>query len=205
MKKITLFIILIISFSNSETVFEKNKEEFQALIINSMIDGATGMLSETKNIITNPPKLNRQKHLKEKECNKKYWELQNQSSKYYWKTFYENNKIKKKLAEKKINYYTILKQRIKEPKINLIKLKKESCSKNYFDLALRRKKADQKIKNENEILKELAEVNNIKIKTKSLYEETKEIETPKKQKLNITIKSKEEINKEMLQAIQDVN
>ena len=133
-------------------------------------------------MIVPTPNLNRKKHLKEKECNKKYWKLHKKSSKYWWKHYYENSRIKKELSKRKINYSIILKQKIKEPKINLVKLKKESCSKNYFDLALQRKKADYKITQENKILKELAEINNINIKPKKdLYNQIKTQKTNKEE------------------------
>ena len=116
------------------------------------------------------------------KCNKKYWELQKQSNKYWWEKRKENQNIIKELNKRRIDYLTILKQRTKEVPINIQKLNEQSCSKNYFDLAYKRKKADNAIKQENDILKELARNNFIKIeKEKSLYKNNRAKEDLKKQ------------------------
>ncbi len=207
MQKILIIILLTLNIQSNE-IFGMDKKEFQATIINSMIDGATGVITEAKELIVNPPDLTaeRKKAKIKNTCNKKYWELQKKTEKEWWIYQYENTDMEKALRKKYINYNFILKQKVRKKLINIDKLREKSCSKQYFDLAYKQKNRLNNIKQKNKILKELVEINQIEIEKKEeLYykKENKERE-----------KAKEKLKKQMMisnttismeQAIKDVN
>ncbi len=97
-------------------------------------------------------------------CNKKYWKLHKESTKKWWNIYHQNTDMKKSLKKRKLNYSVILKQRIKKTIVNTEKIKKESCSKEYFNLAHKEKIKLDQITQENNILKELMKTNYIQIK-----------------------------------------
>jgi len=110
-----------------------------------------------KAIKITPPKLT-----KEQLCNKEWWAYFRKSSKIISDIQKENTKIKRKLGKRNIDYGTVLKQKIKPVKLNLSKLKKESCSQNYFNQLKQKEKSIKEVTQENVILKELMRVNYIK-------------------------------------------
>jgi len=112
---------------------------------------------EAPNLISITPKFT-----KEQLCNKAWWAYFRKSSKIISDIQKENTKIKRKLGKRNIDYGTVLKQRIKPVKLNLSKLKKESCSQNYFNQLKQKEKRIKEVTQENVILKELMRVNYIK-------------------------------------------
>ena len=193
MKK--LLIVFIITLSNGEIT--------QTMIEDAMINGfkkaGETTLDAGESIIRRITNTRTKKQL----CQSEEMKLRKKESKHWWKIWRENQKLKKILTKKRIDYNTLFKQ-IREEKINLVKLKNESCSESYFNYALQRKKANNEIEKKNSILKELMEANNISNEKNSLYKNISKKEK-KRKKLNIIIKSKEELNEELLKAIQDVN
>ena len=209
--KILIIILLTLSIQGNE-VFGMDKKEFQATIINSMIDGATGVITEAKELIVNPPDLaaERKKTEIKHTCNKKYWELQRKTEKKWWIYQYENIDMEKALRKKHINYNIILKQQVRKKLINVDKLREKSCSKQYFDLAYKQKNRLNTVKQKNKILKELVEVNQIEIEKKEELYYKKE----NKEKAREKAKAKKELKKQMMisdttisieQAIKDVD
>ena len=99
-------------------------------------------------------------------CNKKYWKLHKESTKKWWNIYHQNTDMKKSLKKRKLNYSVILKQRIKKTIVDIEKIKKESCSKEYFNLAHKEKIKLDQIAQENNILKELMKTNYIQIEKK---------------------------------------
>ena len=207
MKQILLIAIFFLNANSSETFLGMDKKEFQAKIFNSMIDGVTGAVGEAKDILLNPPDLSsqRKKDKIKNDCNRKYWDYQKASSKYWWNLFYENAEIRKKLTKRKINYSIILKQNVKDIILDVDKIRKESCSKSYFDLIIKRKKADYKITQENKILRDLARIHFISIKKQKdlYYQEPKQ--TRKHKKLDIVITNSKDMDEEMRKAMRDVD
>ena len=197
MKKILISIIFTTLYSNAEII---NQTVMEEIMINAFKEVGKSVIDESSSIarrITNT-------RTKEETCKSKEAKLRQKSSKYWWDTRKENQKMIKILIDKKINYSLILKQaRIKQ--IDLAKLKRESCSESYFDYALQRKKADNEIESKNKILKKLITANGLNIKTKSLYEQTSIERKKTYKKLNMTITKNRNLNEDMERAMMDVN
>ena len=164
MKELLILILLTLNIQSSE-ILGMEKKEFQATIINSIIDGATNVIVEAKELIINPPNLTteRQKANRKKICTKKYWAMRKQTEKEWWRIHYINIDMEKALREKLINYKSVLKQQMKKSITNIEALKKESCNKEYFDLAYKQQNRLIEINQKYKILQKLIIIHNIKI------------------------------------------
>jgi len=194
MKKILIYLLLL-NFCHSEITNTMIEES----LISSFKQAGNNLVKSSESLIrraTNNP-------TPEQICFSKQLKLQQQSSKYWWNKRKENQKMIRILIKYNIDYQTILKQ-TKTKSINLIKLKKESCSEEYFNFALKRKKADNKISEENTILKRLMMSNNLTIIKKSDYKNIKTKEKRKIKKIKMEIIERKDLNEEMKQAILDV-
>ena len=108
------------------------------------------------------------------------------------------------LQKKKINYNSVLKQRVRNVSVDQNELREHSCSEEYFIQLLRQEKRIKEVKIENNVLKELMQLNNIENK-KITYYRTKKEPKKEKPKLNMIMTDSADVDKEMKKAMSEVD
>jgi hypothetical protein len=160
MKKFFVFNILVCFLFGSDVdyndIFVKGVSDGVVTLTKGVTDNIISIVSNPESIIDNLEESN-----KRLSCNNKYWDFKHKSDKIYFSIKNENNEIKKILKRRYINYSIFLKNIHSDNKIDYALIKKESCSRSYYDMRVNAEKNMFRVIQENKILRDIAKKNYI--------------------------------------------
>lgn len=151
---ITLFLFTFANSqeSNFNILFEDN---MKTMVVEDIKGVSKSIVKDIRAITGNSTD-------KEK-CDRKWSRYFNATSKISIKYWRENQKIKKLLLKKHINYYPIIKQRTYIISINTNSIIKHSCTTTQFEQLKAKMKNIERLKIENIVYKELMHLNNLEL------------------------------------------
>jgi CHAT domain-containing protein len=160
MKKFFVFNILIYFLFGSDVDYSDN---FAKGMINGIVRITNATADSIDNMNEASSNLNKiiADSNKRLSCDNKYWDYKRKSDKVYFELLGENNNIKQLLQKRHINYSIFLENVSFNYNIDYALIKKESCSRSYYDMRVNAEKNMFRVIQENKILRDIAKKNYI--------------------------------------------
>ena len=134
----------------------------------------------------------------EEACNKLFGKYMLENIRIAGTTNSKNIALKRMLRKHNINHRHIVKQRTYNISIDIQKLKKQSCNNNQFNELKTREKHLKKLQIENDVLKEIMRLNNIKDTSSNEYYGVKDDKNEEEEHKKAKEALKEQLRKSIL-------